>query len=47
MIYPVVEAGMNFQKMQKNYILKLEELISHKIHLVSTGAEREEYLLRD
>ena len=31
----------------KNYILKLEELISHKIHLVSTGAEREEYLLRD
>jgi adenylosuccinate synthase len=31
----------------KKYILTLEKLISHKIHLVSTGAEREEYLLRD
>lgn len=31
----------------KSNILTLEKLISHKIHLVSTGAEREEYLLRD
>ena len=46
----VISGCRNWEELPENakkYILILEKLISHKIHLVSTGAEREEYLLRD
>ena len=31
----------------KKYIERIEELIGHSIYLVSTGAKRDEYLLKE